>query len=195
MHSISRNNLVHVVWPGDTDSVPKGWEIPTNGKKLRIGVPIKRGYTEFVRVIRDPNNNTTYVIGFCIDIFKAALEKLPYEFVLFPKPGGESTSTYNGSPSSNMKERVEISNQTSHDHNSNKKPHDDNSDVLYHLSPPRNSKRGGPPLPDSSLLIALSVLATEENPSSKSRRGSLSSSRSRSQNLSSKPFLIPHFCV
>ncbi|PIN03071.1 hypothetical protein CDL12_24409 [Handroanthus impetiginosus] len=28
-----------IIWPGDRTSPPKGWVIPTNGKKLRIGVP------------------------------------------------------------------------------------------------------------------------------------------------------------
>ncbi|KAF2305812.1 hypothetical protein GH714_008239 [Hevea brasiliensis] len=35
-------------WVG-FNSVPKGWEIPTNGNKLRIGVPVKDGFSEFVK--------------------------------------------------------------------------------------------------------------------------------------------------
>ncbi|OMO89095.1 GPCR, family 3 [Corchorus olitorius] len=34
--------LGQIIWPEDTISYPKGWEIPTNGKKLRIGVPVKK---------------------------------------------------------------------------------------------------------------------------------------------------------
>ncbi|OMO90592.1 Ionotropic glutamate receptor [Corchorus olitorius] len=42
-------NLGPIIWPGDTTSSPKGWEIPTNGKKLRIGVPVKAGVNEDFR--------------------------------------------------------------------------------------------------------------------------------------------------
>ncbi|PRQ24213.1 putative periplasmic binding protein-like I [Rosa chinensis] len=70
--STSKCNLGPIIWPGDAISVPKGWEIPTSGKKLRIGVPMKDGFTEFVTVKKDLNNNRTVVFGFSIDVFKAA---------------------------------------------------------------------------------------------------------------------------
>uniref|UniRef100_A0A2N9HUH7 Glutamate receptor n=1 Tax=Fagus sylvatica TaxID=28930 RepID=A0A2N9HUH7_FAGSY len=60
-YSTSRYNLGPIIWPGDSSSVPKGWEIPTNGKKLRIGVPVKDGFSEFVKVTHDPSTNTTQV--------------------------------------------------------------------------------------------------------------------------------------
>ncbi|KAK7351327.1 hypothetical protein VNO77_10694 [Canavalia gladiata] len=99
IYSTSKNNLGTIIWPGDPYYIPRGWEIPTNGKKLRIGVAFKDyGYTEFVKVVRNPNTNSTEVIGFCIDIFKAALELLPYalsyEFIPFANPDGEMAGTY-----------------------------------------------------------------------------------------------------
>ncbi|XP_004292141.1 PREDICTED: glutamate receptor 2.8-like [Fragaria vesca subsp. vesca] len=92
-------NLGSIIWPGDSFSVPKGWEIPTNGKKLRIGVPMKGGFTEFVKVTKDPSTNRTNIVGFSIDVFKAAVEMLPfalpYELIPFAKPDGTSAGTYN----------------------------------------------------------------------------------------------------
>ncbi|KAM4130329.1 hypothetical protein ACJW30_01G092700 [Castanea mollissima] len=99
MYSTSRRNLGPVIWPGDSSSVPKGWEIPTNGKKLRVGVPVKDGFFEFVKVEHDASTNTTDVKGYSIDIFKAVMKALPYnvdyEFIPFAKPNGESAGTYN----------------------------------------------------------------------------------------------------
>ena len=98
-YSTSRRNLGPVIWPGDSSSIPKGWEIPTNGKKLRVGVPVKAGFFEFVRVGHDASTNTTNVQGYSIDIFKAVMKSLPYnvnyEFIPFAKPNGESAGTYN----------------------------------------------------------------------------------------------------
>ena len=99
MYSTLRSNLGPIIWPGDSSSIPKGWEIPTNGKKLRVGVPMKDGFFEFVQVEHDASTNTTNVQGYSIDIFKAVMKALPYnvdyEFIPFAKPNGESAGTYN----------------------------------------------------------------------------------------------------
>ncbi|EOY29257.1 Glutamate receptor 2.9 [Theobroma cacao] len=84
---------------GDTTSPPKGWEIPTNEKKLRIGVPMKGGFSEFVKVTWDPNSHTaTSVTGYCIDVFDAVMAAMPYavtyEFIPFATPDGKSAGTY-----------------------------------------------------------------------------------------------------
>ncbi|KAH0730271.1 hypothetical protein KY289_001459 [Solanum tuberosum] len=50
--SMLLENFGSIIWPGDTTSVPNGWVIPINGKKLRIGVPVKDNFTEFVEVTR-----------------------------------------------------------------------------------------------------------------------------------------------
>uniref|UniRef100_A0A2N9GHA5 Ionotropic glutamate receptor C-terminal domain-containing protein n=1 Tax=Fagus sylvatica TaxID=28930 RepID=A0A2N9GHA5_FAGSY len=97
-YSTSKKNLGPIIWPGDSSSVPKGWEIPTSGKKLRIGVPVKDGFSEFVKVTHDPSTNTTQVTGYSIDVFNTVMEALPYavsyEFIPFAKPNGESAGTY-----------------------------------------------------------------------------------------------------
>ncbi|XP_024199279.1 glutamate receptor 2.8 [Rosa chinensis] len=88
-----------IIWPGESSSVPKGWEIPENGTRLRFGVPVKDGFTEFVKVTTDLGTNTTDVTGFSIDVFKAVVEllpyALPYELIPYAYPNGTSAGTYN----------------------------------------------------------------------------------------------------
>ncbi|XP_021805273.1 glutamate receptor 2.7-like [Prunus avium] len=97
-YSTSKSNLAPILWPGDSPSVPKGWEIPTNGKRLRVGVPVSDGFAEFVKVVPGPSANTTVVFGFCIDVFNAAMAALPYavtyDFIPFAKPDGTSAGSY-----------------------------------------------------------------------------------------------------
>ncbi|XP_054818508.1 glutamate receptor 3.3 [Prosopis cineraria] len=71
----SANQQLHsVLWPGETLSKPRGWVFPNNGKQLRIGVPVRFSYREFV----SPVQGTDMFKGFCIDIFTAAAGLLPY---------------------------------------------------------------------------------------------------------------------
>lgn len=57
---ISKSNIGSIIWPGNSTSIPKGWEMPTNGKKLRVGIPMDNGFPEFVKVVFDPITNATY---------------------------------------------------------------------------------------------------------------------------------------
>ncbi|XP_021276565.1 glutamate receptor 2.7-like [Herrania umbratica] len=96
----SKPKLGPIIWPGDTTLVPKGWENPTSGKKLRIGVPVKGGFSEFLEVVWDPINQKAISIkGYCIDVFDAVMENMPYavpyEYVPFATPDGEAAGSYN----------------------------------------------------------------------------------------------------
>ncbi|KAF3446140.1 hypothetical protein FNV43_RR11319 [Rhamnella rubrinervis] len=97
-YSTANTSLSPILWPGDS-SAPKGWEIPIKGKRLRIGVPVKNGFLEFVNVTYDPSTNEAKnVTGYSIDVFKAVLRELPYslphDFVPFAMPNGTSSGTY-----------------------------------------------------------------------------------------------------
>ncbi|XP_062098386.1 glutamate receptor 2.7-like [Humulus lupulus] len=96
-YSALNTSLAPIIWPGDSTSAPKGWQIPTNGKKLRIGVPVKHGFREFVNVTFPFSNDS--VTGYSIDVFKAVLEALPYsvsyEYVPFANADGSRAGTYN----------------------------------------------------------------------------------------------------
>ncbi|KAL3818424.1 hypothetical protein ACJIZ3_004329 [Penstemon smallii] len=97
-YSALKSNLGSIIWPGDRTSPPKGWVIPTNGRKLRIGVPFKDGFTEFVRVTWNPDNSTK-VQGYCIDVFDAVMATLPYgvqyEYIPFSNSEHKSAGSYN----------------------------------------------------------------------------------------------------
>lgn len=81
--SISNQHLSQVKWPGGTTKKPRGWVFPDNGRQLRIGVPNRVSYRNIVSQI----NGTNAVQGYCIDVFLAAINLLPYavphKFVLF----------------------------------------------------------------------------------------------------------------
>ncbi|KAK7395719.1 hypothetical protein VNO78_16286 [Psophocarpus tetragonolobus] len=78
--------LSTVYWPGGIPFVPKGWTRSIENRKLKIGVPAKGVFTEFVNVAYDNKSNLSYT-GFSIDVFKAAIHNLRYnldfEFVPF----------------------------------------------------------------------------------------------------------------
>ena len=79
-YSTSRNNLGPVIWPGDSTVQPKGWVEPTVSKKLRIAVPgpVLEGFKMFLDMETDNATNQRTTTGFVIDMFEAAVEKLPY---------------------------------------------------------------------------------------------------------------------
>ncbi|XP_062228309.1 LOW QUALITY PROTEIN: glutamate receptor 2.3-like [Phragmites australis] len=70
--------LKPVIWPGDSTTVPKGWDFPVNAKILRIGVPVRHDFKFFVNVNTDPDTNISSVSGYSIDVFEAAVKRLPY---------------------------------------------------------------------------------------------------------------------
>lgn len=82
-YSASNIQLHGVIWPGQTAEKPRGWVFPYHGKPLRIGVPLRTSYKEFVMQDNGPDG----VKGFSVDVFKAAISLLPYpvtcNFVLF----------------------------------------------------------------------------------------------------------------
>ncbi|KAK4483994.1 hypothetical protein RD792_011207 [Penstemon davidsonii] len=91
--SSTNQQLYSVVWPGESIRTPRGWVFPNNGKLLRIGVPRRVSYREFVSQV--PGTNTSK--GFCIDVFTAAVSLLqyavPYQFI--PYGNGRENPSYN----------------------------------------------------------------------------------------------------
>ncbi|XP_039006309.1 glutamate receptor 3.2-like isoform X2 [Hibiscus syriacus] len=66
-------HLGSVVWPGG-GTRPRGWVFPNNGRQLRIGVPNRVSFRDFVSIV----NGTDKVQGYCIDVFLAAIKLMPY---------------------------------------------------------------------------------------------------------------------
>ncbi|XP_006399619.2 glutamate receptor 2.5 isoform X3 [Eutrema salsugineum] len=96
--SQSSRRLGPIIWPGDTILVPKGWDFPINAKKLRIAVPKKDGFNQFVKVTKDAHTNVLTVTGFCIDVFDTVIRQMPYavpfEYIPFETPDGLSDGNY-----------------------------------------------------------------------------------------------------
>ncbi|XP_022763797.1 glutamate receptor 3.2-like isoform X2 [Durio zibethinus] len=72
--SSSNQQLDSVVWPGGETTKPRGWVFPNNGREIRIGIPRRVSYRDFVLLV----NGTDTVQGYCIDLFIAAIRLLPY---------------------------------------------------------------------------------------------------------------------
>ncbi|KAF5769095.1 putative periplasmic binding protein-like I [Helianthus annuus] len=72
--SSSSDALLAVIWPGQIIQKPRGWVFPENGKQLKIGVPKRVSFQEFVGQSR----NSDAFKGYCIDVFTAAVNLLPY---------------------------------------------------------------------------------------------------------------------
>lgn len=90
--SSANQQLFSVIWPGETLLKPRGWIFPNNGKQLRIGVPIRVSYREFVSQVR----GTDAFKGFCIDVFNAAVNLLPYAvpYKFIPFGDGHNNPSY-----------------------------------------------------------------------------------------------------
>ncbi|EPS72603.1 glutamate receptor, partial [Genlisea aurea] len=80
--SRSNQQLDSIIWPGNTTVMPRGWDFPQNGKELRIGVPNRFSFKAFAYEV-----NKTGIDGYSIDVFKHAVDllpyALPYKLVLF----------------------------------------------------------------------------------------------------------------
>ncbi|KAL0459025.1 UNVERIFIED_CONTAM: Glutamate receptor 2.8 [Sesamum latifolium] len=74
----SSNFLETIIWPGFSLKAPGSWLVQMSGKTIRIGVPANRRFPELVGFYHDQLSKETSFSGFCIDVFTAAVERLPY---------------------------------------------------------------------------------------------------------------------
>ncbi|KAM7527512.1 hypothetical protein LguiB_030922 [Lonicera macranthoides] len=79
IHTSTSSDLDKITWPGMSEITPKGWSMRMSSKKLRIAVPKKFHFKELVNIDYDNQTNKVNVTGFCMDVFRAAIEALPYE--------------------------------------------------------------------------------------------------------------------
>jgi len=91
--SSGNQRLYSVIWPGETTARPRGWVFPNNGKPLRIAVPNRADYKEYLAKDKGPPG----VKGYCIDVFEAALNLLaypvPHTYILYGD--GKRNPVYN----------------------------------------------------------------------------------------------------
>ncbi|KAK7272295.1 hypothetical protein RJT34_28798 [Clitoria ternatea] len=83
--------LANITWPGGKTERPRGWVIADDSKPLRIGVPKRASFVEFVTELTDSHR----IQGYCIDIFNKTLEFIPYEVPYEFKPVGNGKENPN----------------------------------------------------------------------------------------------------
>ncbi|KAL4320322.1 hypothetical protein GQ457_18G024100 [Hibiscus cannabinus] len=92
-HSELDQKLGSVTWPGGKTERPRGWVIADEERPLRVGVPHRASFVEFVMEL----NGTRKIVGYCIDVFTEALKfipyNVPYKFEFFGD--GQSNPNYN----------------------------------------------------------------------------------------------------
>ncbi|XP_042414238.1 glutamate receptor 2.8-like isoform X2 [Zingiber officinale] len=103
LNSTAGNKLRPVIWPGYSTSVPRGWETPTGGRRLQVVVPGSPNQTlqfqSFVSMKYDSETNQTRASGFVIDVFEAAVRRLPYalpfDYIPYRNANGSGGGDYN----------------------------------------------------------------------------------------------------
>nr|XP_017239540.1 PREDICTED: glutamate receptor 2.3-like [Daucus carota subsp. sativus] len=78
-YSTSVNVLRSIIWPGDSTVKPMYWAVPTSGRRLKVGVPVKDGFTEFAKLQQFQNTTEYNITGFCADVFRELLLNLPFK--------------------------------------------------------------------------------------------------------------------
>ncbi|KMZ61960.1 Glutamate receptor [Zostera marina] len=97
VHSVTKRRksgrLKTVIWPGETTIQPRGWVFPQKGRQMRIGIPYRATYQEFVSKSSDSDT----MIGFCVDVFVASVSLLPYAvpYHFVPFGDGRRNPNYN----------------------------------------------------------------------------------------------------
>ncbi|CAI7758750.1 unnamed protein product [Closterium sp. NIES-54] len=90
------STTLNLLFPGNLEKAPSGW-LARQQDPLRIAVPNKKGYNQFVEILPPTaaQGNDRFT-GFCLDLFRAAVARLPYElsyeFLQFGE--GDATPSY-----------------------------------------------------------------------------------------------------
>ncbi|XP_075519189.1 glutamate receptor 2.8-like [Primulina tabacum] len=90
-----------IIWPGDLTVAPKGWQMPVSGKHLRVGVPLKPGFNEFLKLEFNPTTDAVQVRGYHKHVFESVMAALPYAIILeyvpyrFFNANGSAAGNYN----------------------------------------------------------------------------------------------------
>uniref|UniRef100_A0A1D1Z9P6 Glutamate receptor n=1 Tax=Anthurium amnicola TaxID=1678845 RepID=A0A1D1Z9P6_9ARAE len=91
--NFSENQSLHgSIWPGGRSLKPRGYVLASRERPLKIGVPYRASYVEFVT----ETGETHEVKGYSIDVFKAALALVPYDipYQFVPFGDGHSNPSY-----------------------------------------------------------------------------------------------------
>ncbi|KAL1220434.1 Glutamate receptor 3.7 [Cardamine amara subsp. amara] len=91
---VSDEKLGDITWPGGGREKPRGWVIADSANPLKIVVPRRVSFVEFVT---EEKNSSHRIQGFCIDVFIEALKLIPYSvpYIFEPFGNGHSSPNYN----------------------------------------------------------------------------------------------------
>ncbi|KAG2604722.1 hypothetical protein PVAP13_4NG144081 [Panicum virgatum] len=78
LKATNEKGIKQILWPGDLAIAPSGWSMSSTGRPLRIAVPSRLGFNQLVEVSYSLRTNTSFVTGYCIDVFDALVKNLPY---------------------------------------------------------------------------------------------------------------------
>ena len=78
LKATNEKGIKQILWPGDLAIAPRGWSMSSTGRPLRIAVPSRLGFNQLVEVSYSLRTNTSFVTGYCIDVFDALVKNLPY---------------------------------------------------------------------------------------------------------------------
>ncbi|KAK6141786.1 hypothetical protein DH2020_024475 [Rehmannia glutinosa] len=87
--------LETIIWPGLFSTTPESWLVHMSGKSFRIGIPANARFSELLSLGHDWRHNITTFSGFCIDVFHAAVDRLPYKIAIEYIPFYKHYGTYN----------------------------------------------------------------------------------------------------
>jgi glutamate receptor, ionotropic, plant len=90
----ANKGLKQILWPGDSSSSPKGWVVSPNGQQLRVFVPLKPGFKQFVDVNNDSTTGAPNITGYCIEVFDAVMRDMPYPVSYQYVPYNGSSESY-----------------------------------------------------------------------------------------------------
>ncbi|CAK7348965.1 unnamed protein product [Dovyalis caffra] len=87
-YSVIDQRLQNITWIGGKTERPRGWVVAVDERPLRIGVPNRASFVEFVTEV----NGSHKIEGYCIDVFLKARELVPYDVPYMFKPFGDGRS-------------------------------------------------------------------------------------------------------
>ncbi|PON94195.1 Ionotropic glutamate receptor, metazoa [Trema orientale] len=67
-----------IYWPGRWQAASKGWTFSEGQKRLKIGVPARAAFKEFVKLSNNQERNGISISGFSINVFEEVERRLPY---------------------------------------------------------------------------------------------------------------------
>ncbi|PNT72249.1 hypothetical protein BRADI_2g41790v3 [Brachypodium distachyon] len=74
----AKQGLKQILWPGEPRSTPKGWTVSPNAPMLRVAVPMKGGFKQFVDISENSTTGEMKITGYAIDVFDEVMKNLAY---------------------------------------------------------------------------------------------------------------------